>query len=196
MHYNVILKRYGVDRARLLFTDTDSLCYRITTRDLYEDMKQDLHYYDTSNYPPDHPLYSITNEKVLGKFKDELKGIRGLEFVGLRPKLYSLLVDCDSKPKMAVKGIKKSYVKKNVKHEMFRNTLFTKKNSDDAKFIKFHSKLHKVTTIEQKKICLCAFDDKRYILDDGISSLAYGHKRIRELSFDTAPPCKRQKLNE
>ena len=37
---------------------------------------------------------------------------------------------------------------------------------------------HKMFTYESNKISLSAFDDKRYILDNGISTLAYGHKDI------------------
>jgi len=33
-------------------------------------------------------------------------------------------------------------------------------------------------TVEINKACLIAFDDKRYILDDGVTTLAYGHKDI------------------
>ena len=47
---------YGYKNIKLLFTDTDSLCYHIKTKDLYEDMKKDLHLYDTSDYPEDHIL--------------------------------------------------------------------------------------------------------------------------------------------
>ena len=36
-HYGYIKPKYG-DRARLLFTDTDSLCYEIQTEDFYEDI--------------------------------------------------------------------------------------------------------------------------------------------------------------
>jgi hypothetical protein len=55
-HYNVIAKRYGKN-ARLLFTDTDSLCYHLITDDVYNDMMEYRHLLDPSNYPRDHPLY-------------------------------------------------------------------------------------------------------------------------------------------
>jgi hypothetical protein len=46
-HYNFIREKYG-DRAKLLFTDTDSLCYDLRTDDLYEDMKINQDLFDTS----------------------------------------------------------------------------------------------------------------------------------------------------
>ena len=36
-HYNIIKKRHG-NRAKLLFTDTDSLAYSIETPNVYADM--------------------------------------------------------------------------------------------------------------------------------------------------------------
>ena len=39
----------------------------------------------------------------------------------------------------------------------------------------FRSTNHVLQTVEMTKLCLCAFDDKRYILDDGVHTLAYGH---------------------
>ena len=42
------------------------------------------------------------------------------------------------------------------------------------------SKLHKVGTYDVCKISLSCFDNKRYILDDGIDSLAYFHKDIKD----------------
>ncbi len=36
-----------------------------------------------------------------------------------------------------------------------------------------------VYTIEQTKVALSNFDDKRYILNDGYTTLAHGHYRIR-----------------
>jgi hypothetical protein len=91
-HYNVMRAKYG-DRARLLFTDTDSLCYSIRTLDFYQDMGSMLELFDTSEYPTDHPQYSCMNAKVLGKMKDECFSVPAIEFVGLRSKMYSLLVD-------------------------------------------------------------------------------------------------------
>ena len=60
-HYNYIKPKYG-DRAKLLFTDTDSLMYEIQTDDFYKDIASDVHdKFDTSNYPKDH-LSGIAND--------------------------------------------------------------------------------------------------------------------------------------
>ena len=90
-HYNYVKKKYG-DKAKLLFTDTDSLMYEIQTKDFYEDIKGDVKdRFDTSNYPSNHPSGIPTgcNKKVPGMFKDEAGGKIIDEFVGLRAKLYS-----------------------------------------------------------------------------------------------------------
>jgi len=123
-HYDVILPKYGLD-CRLLFTDTDSFCYSIRTDDMCDDMNTLADHLDTSSYPEDHPLYSSQNAKVLGKFKDECNGIAPLEFVGLRSKMYSLLVSREQ-TKMTAKGVKKSYIEKHLTHQMFPHTLQNK----------------------------------------------------------------------
>ena len=41
-------------------------------------------------------------------------------------------------------------------------------------------KLHRTGTYDVCKISLSCFDDKRYILDDSINSLAYFHKDIKD----------------
>ena len=66
--YNYLKARYG-HKCELVYTDTDSLILDIQTEDVYEDMKEHLWMYDTSNYPKDHPLYDGKNKKVLGKIK-------------------------------------------------------------------------------------------------------------------------------
>ena len=41
---------------------------------------------------------------------------------------------------------------------------------------RIQSKKHKLGTYKIDKISLSCFDDKRYVLDDGIYTLAYFHK--------------------
>ena len=72
-HYNYIKQKYG-DKAKLLFTDTDSFMYEIQTEDFYKDISKDVKdRFDTSNYPPDHPscIPSGLDKKVIGMFIDE-----------------------------------------------------------------------------------------------------------------------------
>ena len=103
-HYEEILKKYG-SRAKLAYTDTDSFIYHIQTPDLYNDMADKMDAYDTSDYPVDHPLHSRTNAKVLGKIKDECSSLAPQEFVGLRAKMYSILLP-SGKPKFTAKGVR------------------------------------------------------------------------------------------
>jgi len=93
--------------------------------------------------------------------------------------MYSL--DVHQKPKeskMRAKGIKKAYVRKNVRHTHFLNVLRTQQ-STTSEFCKFQSTNHVIQTVKVTKKCLDAFDDKRYILEDGVTTLVYGHKDIR-----------------
>jgi hypothetical protein len=176
-HYNVIVKRYG-DSARLLFTDTDSLTYSVQCNDFYADMYDDRDLYDTSNYDPSSPLFSKINEKVIGKFKDECGGKSPSEFVGLRSKMYSLLVEKDKPSKRTAKGVKRGFVEKRVRHEMYLQTLQTRKCTR-ANFLNFRSVRHNVQTVNFSRICLSAYDDKRYVGPDGISTMAYGHYKLQ-----------------
>ena len=46
---------------------------------------------------------------------------------------------------------------------------------------RIQSKKHKLGTNEIDKISLSCFDDKRYVLDDGICTLAYFHKNMSQV---------------
>jgi hypothetical protein len=91
--------------------------------------------------------------------------------------MYSLKISDFDKPKLTAKGIKKSYASKHITHDQYVQTLETKEQTL-ARFRNFRSTNHTIETLEISKICLAAFDDKRYIRDDGRSSWAYGHKDI------------------
>ena len=174
-HYNCIKSKYAND-ATLLFTDTDSLCYDIRTQDIYRDMQQDKRLFDTSNYDSNHPLYGTVNKKVLGKMKDECHGIPTREFVGLRPKMYSLLYSENGKTieKKVAKGINKGVTKRDIKHQHYRECLFEKKRQM-ANMNRIQSFKHHLYSVNLNKIGLSPYDDKRYILDDGVTTLAHGH---------------------
>ena len=49
--------------------------------------------FDFSNYLIKSKYYDDSNKLVIGKMKDETGGVAIEEFVGLKPKLYSFLVD-------------------------------------------------------------------------------------------------------
>jgi len=111
IHYDVIVTMYG-DNARLLFTDTDSLCYHIQTVDVYLDMLtlRDS-WLDTSAFQKDHVLYSETNKKVPGFMKFEGNEIVYTRFIGMRAKIYSLVNYDPVHSKMTAKDVKKNFIK-------------------------------------------------------------------------------------
>ena len=92
-HYNDVKARYG-DRAKLLFMDTDSLCYHIKTKDWYDDIRDDIPTkYDTSEYLEDHPSgLPRMNKKVISMMKNELAGKVTVVFCGNRAKSYAYTV--------------------------------------------------------------------------------------------------------
>ena len=177
-HYNYIKPMYK-DKAKLLFTDTDSLMYEIETEDFYKDISGDVkNRFDTSDYPDNHPSGIPTgiNKKVLGMFKDEAMGKSIKEFVGLRAKLYSYKMDKGEESKKC-KGIKKRVVEKSITHEDYKTCLLTGKEQLRKMNI-IRSYEHEVYTEEVNKVALSAEDDKRYIMDDGIHNLAWGHHKL------------------
>ena len=178
-HYNYIKPKYGA-KAKLLFTDTDSFMYEIETEDFYKDISGDVKdRFDTSDYPENHPSGIPTgiNKKVLGMFKDEAAGKIIKEFVGLRAKLYSFIME-DGKENKRCKGVKKQVVESSITHEDYKTCLRTGKELLRKQNI-LRSYDHDIFSEEVNKIALSALDDKRYILNDGIHTLAWGHYKIK-----------------
>ena len=164
---------------------------------MYTDIQNDpeLHaWFDTSNYPTDHPLYSAANKMVIGKMKDEAAGKIMVEVVGLRAKMYSFQIYDPASGRMKetkkAKGIQKAAMQ-TVSHEMYLHQL---RNAEENRVSvrRIGQVMHTVFTFENQKRALCAFDDKRYLLEDRIDTLAHGHYRIRDNQTaddgDGAPP--------
>ena len=161
-HYDYVLKSF--DNVKLLFTDTDSLVYKIKNGNVYDLL-------DFSGYPKNSPYYGSSNKKVLGKMKDELNGVRIDEFVGLKSNMYSL-ISSDGKEVNKAKG-----VNKNLRHKEYVDFLSNKKVVRH-KMKRIQSALHRIGTYDINKISLSCFDNKSYVLDDGMNTLAYFHKDI------------------
>ena len=85
--YNFIKKNFD---AELLITDIDSLVYEIKSEDVYEEFFKWKDLLDFSKYSKDSKFFDSTNEKVVGKMKDEFGGVIIDEFVGLKLKMYSI----------------------------------------------------------------------------------------------------------
>ena len=103
--------------------DTDSFIVYIKTDDIYKGIAEDVETkFDTSNYELDKLLPKIKNKKVIGLMKDELGEKIMKEFVGLRAKTYSYLIDDGSEDKKA-RGTKKCVIKRKLKFQDYRNCL-------------------------------------------------------------------------
>ena len=174
-HYNYIRKKYP--DSQLLFTDTDSLFYHIKSeKDIYEEFWIDKNLFDNSDYPVSSKYFFNNNKKVIGKFKDEAAGKPIIDFVGLKSKMYSYTALGEGEQKKA-KGVKKNVIKKDIKHSDYLDVLNNNKTMHHQ-MNTIRSESHQINSYQINKISLSPFDDKRYILNDEITSLAYGHYKI------------------
>jgi len=161
------IKAKYADRCTLLFTDTDSLCCEILTDDLYADMMESLDLYDTSNFDP--KFHSIMTTTAANS-----------ENLRARPNR-SLLVSSSACARKCIASGPQQELSKSPKasrHENFLEVLRKTRQNTTAKFCAIRSTNQEVNTVEVTKLCLCAFDDKRYILDEVVHTLAYGHNSI------------------
>ena len=117
-YYNQLGSQYG-DRCQLLYTDTNSLLLEIHTENVYKDMAEQSDLYDTSDYPKIPLLHSTANKKVLGKMKHECAGLPMAEYVGLRPKMYSIL-ETGGQNTIKAKGVRKAYLARAVQRGSLR----------------------------------------------------------------------------
>lgn len=175
-HYNFMKPKYG-HNAEVVYTDTDSFIYEIKNFNFYAELLENLDKFDTSDYPTNNQFnIPQVNKKVPGLFKDEMNSEIITEFVGLRSKMYSVRSGKVDKMKKA-KGVKKGVLMKEIEFEdymhcLYNNTTIVRNQST------FRSKLHNVYTVQQNKVALSPFDDKRYILENGVDTIAWGHNCI------------------
>lgn len=159
-------------------------------------MKGDLKRYDTSDYPQDN-IFGIprVNKKIPGLFKDELNSLIITEFVGLRSKMYSLkagevkkindfngierIQKARGSEKMKkAKGVKGYVLKKQIVFDDYvdciHNNSVIVRNQNTIR-----AKKHNIYSIQQQKVALSPFDNKRFILENNIDTLPWGHYKLQ-----------------
>ena len=175
-------------------------------RDLYELRDHmDLAAYEEKT--PLGKFKDSSNKKVPGKFSDEKPTEIIKELIALKPKMYSILTEklvckkvheceeycfqggrqlcerthectdaCFYGHKVTAKGIAKTAQKK-ISHEDYRGVLENQSTTmTSSRTIRSFN--HNLYSISIKKRGLSSFDDKKWVLDDGISTLSYGHYMI------------------
>ncbi|XP_025190195.1 uncharacterized protein LOC112590836 [Melanaphis sacchari] len=186
-HYNVMKRHYG-DKISLLYTDTDSLLYHVTTEDFYDDLANKpnlLSRMDTSNLPTNHRCFSSARKRIPGLFKDETKGRTMYEFVALRAKSYAY--DIERTVEIRAKGIRAHVLRNHLTFEDHKRCLFEHDDEGDTtgdeedlnvENVSIRSFKHRVKTIKTMKLALNRSDDKRHVLSDNVHTLAHGHYKI------------------
>ena len=176
MHYNKFKKIWN--NIELLYTDTDSLVYYIQADDVYQDMYINKDLFDLSDVKIEK-FKDDTNKKVIGLPKDESNMIPITEWVALKSKLYSYLLEGDDTKHIKAKGITKGSVKKDLSHENFVNTLET---NEELSLLQCRIQMFKrhVYTLEQEKVALSNYDDKMFRVNNDIA-YSYGHYMHEEL---------------
>ena len=80
------------------------------------------------------------------------------------------------------KGVPQQIIKNELQYDDFKIRLTF---GDIIKYNDFHtirSINHKLHTFHRNKISFNSYDTKMYILNDGMSSLAYGHYKIKQMN--------------
>ena len=149
---------------------------QIESDHVYEGFYENENLFGSSDYREDSKIFDSINKKVIGKIKDEVKEKIISEFVGLKSKMYSLVTVNNKEIKKAKNEIKMFLKALDIKE--YIDVLFNK-NLIRHKMKRIQIKLHRIGTYDVCKNYMPCSDDKKYILGDGINSLAYFHKDER-----------------
>ena len=109
---------------------------------------------------------------MVGKINNETASVAIEEFVGLKPNVYSYLVDENGEHKKA-KGVNKNVIAI-IRHNEHKDILLNKKFLRHS-MNRIQSKDHRIGPYEINKVSLSCFDDKIYIQKNGCDGLALGY---------------------
>ena len=126
-----------------------------------------------TNIWKDWTFFHPVTKKVVGKIKDVFEGKINDKFVGLKSKMDSKK-NTDVNESNTTKGVNIATEFNDLKDTLLNTKVVRHKMK------RIQSKKHKIATYEIKKISLSCFDDKRFVLDDVIHTLAYFHKDLKK----------------
>ena len=111
--------------------------------------------YGFSNYSTKSKYYDDSNKLVIRKMEDETADVVIEEFIGLKPKIYSFLLDNNSEHKKA-RGRIKLFLKK-LTHNQYKDALVNNKSTRNS-MNRIQSKDHRIGTCAINKIQLSCFE--------------------------------------
>ena len=135
--------------------------YEIKFEDVYEDFGSYKEIFDFTNYSTKSKYYDNSNNSVIGTVKDQTRDVAIEEFVGLKDKMYSSLVDNNEHKKKKEKGVNRNVVA-TISHNEYKDVLLNNKGIRHS-VNRIQGKDHRIRTYEINKISLSCLDHKTFI---------------------------------
>lgn len=212
VYYNVLKKNFD---TTLLAQDTDSLMVNLRSKqDIETKLCKLYNYFDFSELKEGTRMHNAlkkyydnnedkvqsnftsfeqfinNNKKVPLPLKDENCGLRVLEFIGLRPKMYCMINE-EQKIKKAAKGVSRAVkidseilrINELQSVDIYKQVLFPETSENtviQGEITRINNQKLKVSTVSQQKVCFTCMDNKRYICKGNVKTYAWGHKDIPE----------------
>jgi len=162
----IIQKRYYEDiqrvfpgEAAVLMSDTDSLVLLLKERSVEGALYKMMDFLDTSNLPPEHPLYDAKKKNVLGYMKSECSNDPIINFCAVRSKSYCIQTLNGDMTRRA-KGVPTTF-RNRLSFDDYENVI----NNVDVFTLNTYgllAKNHIVRMVKQKRNAFSTLDDKRY----------------------------------
>ena len=186
----------------LPLTDTDSVCYQVIIQlnNTFEQLaEKEVHNFidylvtkyvkniDTSNFPKDQPLYTVSNKKSFHYYKLEVPAPDYIgKLIAVNPKEY-FVVKSDNTTVKKHKGVNRNTIIRQNEYmgrlatvtQLLNKTHTTEVNTTAQDMITTKDSTTCMKT--QTKKVLSVLTDKRYIFHDGIVTVPHGHKALRPL---------------
>ena len=162
--YDKVQPDFGQENIQLHYMETESFVLSVNTKDIIKELKNLEDIFDFSNLDENHELFSIKNNKVIGKFKIETpKNIWIDEFIRLRSKMYAFKCGDDSKNRLEDVSKPQS---KHIKFEDYKKCLDGEEYQRECNNYIIRSINHEMHLQEVRKSTLSIFDEKRCYINN------------------------------